>query len=150
MSLKGGAAGVAMAAGAIVWRIARAVAILGPLLAACTAVAPPPSPPRPAATFTETGLASWYGPNHEGKVTASGDRFRMNDMTAAHRSLPMDTVVRVTNLDTGAVVKVRINDRGPFVKGRIIDLSIAAAHALSFKQDGVARVRIEVFAADQE
>jgi rare lipoprotein A len=122
----------------IVWRLA----VLAPLLAAC---ATPPGP-----SFSQVGLASWYGVQHEGRKTASGDRFRMNDMTAAHKTLPMDTIVRVTNLETGDMVKVRINDRGPFVKGRIIDLSLAAAHALKFRQDGTARVRVEAYDADQE
>jgi rare lipoprotein A len=131
----------------IVWRLA----VLAPLLAACaTPPAPPSPPPAGRPSFSQVGLASWYGVQHEGRKTASGDRFRMNDMTAAHKTLPMDTIVRVTNLETGDMVKVRINDRGPFVKGRIIDLSLAAAHALKFRQDGTARVRVEAYDADQE
>lgn len=73
----------------------------------------------------------------------------MRAMTAAHRTLPFDTIVRVTNLDNGRAVKVRINDRGPFVKGRIIDLSAKAARELNITEDGVAKVRVEAFASDQ-
>lgn len=101
------------------------------------------------ATFSQVGIASWYGKAHHGRKTASGERFNMREMTAAHRTLPFDTVVRVTNLETGKVIKVRINDRGPYVSGRIIDLSAKAAAALEIAEDGTARVRIEEFASDQ-
>ena len=93
---------------------------------------------------TEEGLASWYGPGFYGKKTASGERFRIYKRTAAHRTLPFDTRVRVVNLTNGRSVVVRINDRGPFVQGRIIDLSRAAARALGMLRDGVVEVRIEV------
>jgi len=92
----------------------------------------------------EEGLASWYGPGFYGKKTASGERFRIYKRTAAHRTLPFDTKVKVTNLRNGRSVMVRINDRGPFVEGRIIDLSRAAARALGMLRDGVVEVRIEV------
>jgi len=92
----------------------------------------------------EEGLASWYGPGFYGKKTASGERFRIYKRTAAHRTLPFDTRVKVTNLRNGRSVIVRINDRGPFVEGRIIDLSRAAARALGMLRDGVVEVRIEV------
>lgn len=101
------------------------------------------------ASFTEQGLASWYGKVHQGRRTANGERFDMRAMTAAHRTLPFNTVLRVTNLDNGRTVKVRINDRGPYVRWRIIDLSAAAATQLGMHEDGVATVRLEVFPADQ-
>jgi len=91
-------------------------------------VAPPPQS-RPA---TETGRASWYGELHHGRPTANGERFDMNALTAAHRTLPFGTNVRVTNNKNGRSVIVTINDRGPFVRGRIIDVSPAAARVLGF------------------
>lgn len=101
-----------------------------------------PSMASPA--VTEVGLASWYGREHHGRRTASGEPFDMEAFTAAHRSLPFGTWVRVTHLATGRAVTVRINDRGPWVGGRVIDLSRRAAHALGILADGVARVRLEV------
>ena len=92
----------------------------------------------------EEGLASWYGGKFQGRKTASGEIFDANLFTAAHRTLPFGTLVRVTNLDTGQETVVRINDRGPFVAGRIIDLSRAAAAAIGMAGAGVARVRVEV------
>jgi rare lipoprotein A len=118
-------------------------------LAACAAPRERPAGPAEQPTFRETGLASWYGRAHQGRPTAAGERFDMRDMTAAHRSLPFDTVARVTNLETHATAKVRINDRGPHVRGRIIDLSAAAARALGLAEDGVARVLVEVYPSDQ-
>jgi rare lipoprotein A len=116
-------------------------------LGACTS----PRVTAPGAPiFSQTGIASWYGRTHQGRITASGERFDMNRMTAAHKTLELGTVVRVTNLETGDQVKVRINDRGPYVSGRVIDLSAKAASDLGIKEDGIARVRIEAFAADQE
>jgi len=91
----------------------------------------------------EEGIASWYGPGFHGRLTASGERYNMYAFTAAHKTLPMGTKVLVTNLENGRQTIVRINDRGPFVKGRIIDLSYAAARALGMHQKGTARVRIE-------
>ena len=99
--------------------------------------------------FRQLGVASWYGKDLDGKVTANGEQFDMHAMTAAHRSLAFDTIVRVTDTVTGQIVKVRINDRGPYAKRRIIDLSATAATALGVHKDGVVRVRVEVFAADQ-
>lgn len=99
-------------------------------------------------TFTQTGIASWYGAGHHGLKTASGTRFNMHAMTAAHRSLPFSTVARVTSLDTGKSVRVRIDDRGPFIRGRIIDLSSAAASAIGMS-GGLTPVRVEVFKSDQ-
>ncbi|HWI26810.1 MAG TPA: septal ring lytic transglycosylase RlpA family protein [Stellaceae bacterium] len=126
------------------------VMLLLALLAACAAPPPPPpAPPPERATFSETGIASWYGPHHQGRLTANGERFDQRDFTAANRNLPFDTVLRVTNLDNGRSVKVRVNDRGPYVKGRILDLSAAAATALGMRKDGIAHVRLEIFASDQ-
>jgi rare lipoprotein A len=91
----------------------------------------------------QVGLASWYGPAFDGKRTASGERFDMNTLTAAHRTLPLNSYARVTNLATGRSIVVRINDRGPYSPGRIIDLSARAARELGMKKHGVARVRVE-------
>jgi rare lipoprotein A len=120
----------------------RTIAILwaSALLAACHTFAPRAYGPG----YSETGVASWYGPEFQRKRTASGERFDMDALTAAHRSLPFDSYVRVTNVATGRSVVVRINDRGPFIADRIIDLSARAARQLGIKEDGVARVRIEV------
>ena len=92
----------------------------------------------------QVGIASYYGRAHDGRRTASGEVFDMNGMTAAHRTLPFGTRVRVTNLANGREAVVRINDRGPFRRGRIIDLSYAAARRLGFVGRGVTRVRVRV------
>ena len=94
--------------------------------------------------YTEVGYASWYGPKFHGRRTSSGEAFNMYDMTCAHRTLPLGTILLVTNLENGRSVVVRVNDRGPFVKGRIIDLSYAAARALGMVDKGVVKVRIKV------
>ena len=96
--------------------------------------------------FTETGTASWYGLNFHHHAAADGSTFDQNAMTAAHRTLPLGSTVRVTNLATGEQVLVRITDRGPFVPGRVIDLSMGAAKAISLYRAGVAKVRLEAFA----
>ena len=92
----------------------------------------------------ETGQASWYGKAHQGQRTASGERFDMHALTGAHRTLPFGTIVRVTDLGSGRSVNVRINDRGPFRRDRIIDLSYEAAKTLGFVARGTARVEITV------
>ena len=92
----------------------------------------------------QIGTASWYGEIFDGKPTASGEPYDMYDMTAAHLTLPMGSYVRVTNLRNGRAVVVRVNDRGPIVPGRIIDLSYGAAQALQFKQRGLQRVRLDL------
>lgn len=92
---------------------------------------------------SESGKASYYGDRHHGQKTASGERFNQNALTAAHRSLPFGTRVRVTNLNNERSVVVRINDRGPFVRGRVIDVSRAAAERLDMLRAGVVPVRIE-------
>jgi rare lipoprotein A len=109
----------------------------------------PPSRPLPDVhgkpTETEVGLASWYGPPYAGRKGADGTIYDQNAMTAAHLTLPMGTVVRVTNLSNDLSVVVRITDRGPFVRGRIIDLSLAAAKATGVYRAGVTKVRVEAF-----
>jgi rare lipoprotein A len=92
----------------------------------------------------QVGTASWYGGNFEGKPTASGEPYEMYDMTAAHLTLPMGSYVKVTNLRNGRAVVVRVNDRGPIVPGRIIDLSYGAAQALQFRAKGLQRVRLDL------
>lgn len=92
----------------------------------------------------QTGLASWYGPDFHGKATSNKEIYNMYDLTAAHNTLPFGTQVMVTNLDNGKSVVVRINDRGPFVKNRLIDLSFAAARVLGMVGTGTAPVKVEV------
>ena len=93
---------------------------------------------------TETGIASWYGTPYDGRRSANGETFDMKKFTAAHRSLPFDTWVEVTNLENKKKVDVRITDRGPFVNGRIIDLSLAAAREIDMVQAGIVRVKMKV------
>ena len=95
----------------------------------------------------QVGTASWYGEDFEGKPTASGEPFNMYDLTAAHPTLPLGTLVKVTNLRNRRAVVVRINDRGPVVPGRIIDLSYGAARVLKFKAQGIQRVRLDVLSS---
>ena len=102
-----------------------------------------------ACCLAEEGLASWYGGKFQGRRTASGEIFDTRQLTAAHKSLPFGTRVLVTNLENGRSIAVRINDRGPFVAGRVIDLSLAAAAAIGLAGRGVAAVRLEVL-ADEE
>ncbi len=92
----------------------------------------------------ETGIASWYGPGFNGKKTASGERFNENELTAAHRTLQMPSLVRVTNLENGRSVVVRVNDRGPFARSRVMDVSKKAAELLGFKNKGTARIKLQV------
>lgn len=115
----------------------------------------PSRPPRPAPgtddvsgppIYTEVGLASWYGPSFNRRAAADGSIYDQDGMTAAHRTLPMGSTIRVTNLATGQQAYVRITDRGPFVRGRILDLSEGAAKAIGLYRMGVGRVRIEAFA----
>jgi rare lipoprotein A len=95
----------------------------------------------------QVGTASWYGEYFEGRTTASGEPYNMHDLTAAHPTLPLGSWVRVTNLRNGRVVYVRINDRGPIVPGRIIDLSYSAAEVLHFEDKGLERVRLDLASA---
>ena len=115
-------------------------------------VPPPPLSRTPAVMplgHTETGLASWYGYPYHGRAAANGEIYDMEKMTAAHRTMPFNTWVRVYDLDNGKTTEVRITDRGPFVDGRIIDLSRAAARELAMLGPGTARVRIEVVRAPE-
>jgi len=100
--------------------------------------------------YDQVGIASWYGPGYHGKRTASGEIFDMYAMTAAHKTLPFNTIVKVVDLETGRWVIVRINDRGPFVPGRIIDLSYAAAKELGILEKGTARVGLKVLKRPQK
>jgi len=127
--------------------------LIAALLAGCGGprISPPqgPSPAEPSPdtvgeAFAQTGVASWYGPGFHGQQTACGEEYDMYALTAAHKQLPFQSRVRVTNLDNGKQVVVRINDRGPFRKQRIIDLSFTAAQRLDMVEPGTARVRIEI------
>jgi rare lipoprotein A len=119
-------------------------------LAACSV---PPSrvslPPSSGGPVTQTGIASWYGPGFHGKATASGVIYNQDDLTAAHQTLPLGTRVMVTNLENGRLTEILINDRGPFAKGRIIDLSYTAAESLGMIGPGTIPVRIEVIDSPQ-
>jgi rare lipoprotein A len=94
--------------------------------------------------FKEIGIASYYGPKWHGRTTANGEKLNLNELTAAHKSLPFNSIVKVTDLDTGNSIFVRINDRGPYIRGRIIDLTDSAAKKLGILHKGIARVKIEV------
>jgi rare lipoprotein A len=123
-----------------------------PVMAAPTATAPIPVPPAPlpalskprTQTMPTIGIASWYGAVLQGHHTASGERFNPADLTAAHRTLPFGTLVRVVDLNTGHSVVVRINDRGVLFPERVIDLSSAAAQNLGILRQGIAKVRLEI------
>jgi rare lipoprotein A len=115
------------------------------LASACAGRPAPKAAPEPVRKgWTQKGEASWYGKEYHGRNTASGERYDMYKMTAAHQTLPFHTLVRVKNLDNGREIKVRITDRGPFVKGRILDLSYGAARKLRMVETGVAPVKITV------
>lgn len=103
---------------------------------------------RPAVDwdYVEEGVASWYGSAFHGRTTANGERFDMYDLTAAHRTLPLPSIVQVTNLENGRSLRLRVNDRGPFARSRIIDVSKTAAKALGFYDKGTARVRVQLVA----
>lgn len=115
--------------------------------AGCTAWAQAPVPQRVLVLHAEVGVASWYGHPYHGRRAAGGQIYDMNKLTAAHRTLPFGTRVRVHNLANDASVEVVINDRGPFIEGRLIDLSLAAARILKLQQAGLARVRLELLSA---
>ncbi|WP_203330567.1 septal ring lytic transglycosylase RlpA family protein [Rhodovastum atsumiense] len=102
------------------------------------------TPPPPKAAASQIGTASWYGRSHAGRLTANGERFNPRAMTCAHRTLPLGSVVAVTNVATGTQVTCRINDRGPYIKGRILDLSERAATRLGVGDKGLMRVRIDL------
>src|SRR5690242_8159303 len=94
--------------------------------------------------YDETGIASWYGEDFHGKYTANGEVYDLNALTAAHRTLPMPSIVQVTNLENGRSIELRVNDRGPFARGRIIDVSRRAAQLLGFEGQGTAKVRVKL------
>ena len=94
--------------------------------------------------YYETGIASWYGPGFDGNLTANGEIYDMNGISAAHKTLPFGTIVRVVDLDTGRSIVVRINDRGPFIEGRIIDLSKGAAEKLGMVDRGIIPVGLRI------
>lgn len=100
--------------------------------------------PKEKYEYTETGVASWYGPGFHGKMTANGEIFNRNEYTAAHRTLQMPSIIRVTNLNNGRSIILRVNDRGPFAHDRVLDVSEKAAEVLGFKRAGTTRVRIDV------
>lgn len=140
-------------------RIARGLAIAGLIVGLGAAQGPNISEAKPAPVSSvqvrqvvkqvktkpyQVGTASWYGDTFQGKPTASGEPYQMYDMTAAHLKLPMGSYVKVTNLRNGKAVIVRVNDRGPVVPGRIIDLSYGAAQALQFRHRGLQRVRLDL------
>jgi rare lipoprotein A len=126
-----------------------------PVTSETTATRPTPDPDpdvalnpdvyaRRTPIFVETGMASWYGPPYHNRKAATGEIYDMHQLTAAHKTLPLNSIVRVTNVANGKAVIVRINDRGPFIGSRIIDLSYAAAHEIETWRAGVAKVRVEV------
>jgi len=104
--------------------------------------------PHEDLTYDETGIASWYGEAFHGRYTANGEVFDLNGLTAAHHSLPLPSIVQVTNLENGRSLTLRVNDRGPFARGRIIDVSRQAAKLLGFEQQGTAKVHVRVLESD--
>jgi rare lipoprotein A len=130
------------------WRGVAAGSALAVFVAGCGLVARKPARVDSRPGVVEVGTASWYGPGFHGNRTSSGEIYDQYDMTAAHQTLPLGTRVAVTNLSNGREVEVRINDRGPFVKGRSIDLSYAAARSLGAIGPGTIPVRIEVLPVD--
>lgn len=119
------------------WAIGGGVFLLIVLLAACAGS-------RSSSVHTEQGIASWYGPWHAGRLTANQEIFDPAQLTAAHKELPFNTIVEVKRIDDGRTVVVRINDRGPFVRGRIIDLSQRAAEELGMIREGIVPVEVRV------
>ncbi len=109
-----------------------------------TAQTPVPEGIAGSSARAQVGFASWYGAFHHGQQTASGETFDMGALTAAHRTLPLGTRLRVTNLENGRIVQVRVNDRGPYISGRVLDLSHRAARVLDMVERGVVPVRLDV------
>jgi rare lipoprotein A len=104
--------------------------------------------PKEDYDYSETGIASWYGADFHAKSTANGEVYDMNELTAAHRTLPLPSLVRVTNLENGRSLTLRVNDRGPFARGRIIDVSRRGAQLLGFERQGTAKVRVDILASE--
>ncbi len=142
--MRGGRDGARRATAARRWAPACAALAVAAWLAACS------SAQRAQSTGPQVGVASWYGPGFHGKATTSGEIYDQHAHTAAHRTWPLGTRVQVTNLDNGRVTNVRINDRGPFVSGRHIDLSYAAARDLGMVGPGTCNVRIEPLLGEGE
>jgi rare lipoprotein A len=117
------------------------------LMAACPGCSHAPHPDAVVPGSAQSGIASFYGSDFEGRRTANGERYRGAEFTAAHKTLPFGTRIRITHVRTGRTVEVRVNDRGPHRKGRIVDLSHRAAEALGILRDGLAKVTLEVLAA---
>jgi rare lipoprotein A (peptidoglycan hydrolase) len=127
---------------------ASALFLCAALFAAAQAASAKPAAAAPQAAALE-GTASWYGPGFHGKRTASGEIYDKEGLTAAHKTLPFGTYLRVSSLDSGSSVVVRVNDRGPYAKGRVVDLSEAAARIIGMIPSGTARVRLEVIPEDE-
>lgn len=106
--------------------------------------------PKVDYSYNEVGIASWYGPGFDGKLTANGEIYDQDLLTAAHKTLPMPSLARVTNLENGRSVVVRINDRGPFAPGRIIDMSDRGAKLLGFHRQGITKVRVQILAEESQ
>ena len=106
--------------------------------------------PKADYRYSESGIASWYGPGFHGKRTANGEVYDENGLTAAHKTLPMPSMVRVTNLENGRSIQVRVNDRGPFEAGRVIDMTRRGAQLLGFIQQGTARVRVDIMPEESQ
>ena len=114
------------------------------VLAACGGTPKPTYFPGYPVGFVERGVASWYGPGFNGNKTANGERYDMHQLTAAHRTLPLGSIAVVRSMSTGRQVTVRINDRGPFARGRVLDLSLAGAHALGMTGSGTDQIELRV------
>lgn len=106
--------------------------------------------PQEDYNYSEVGMASWYGDDFHAKKTANGERYDMNTLTAAHRTLPLPSIVKVTNLENGRSLVLRVNDRGPYVKDRIIDISKRGAQLLGYQTKGVTKVRVEILAKESK
>lgn len=135
----GAALAIALSVQACVWSV--------PLATAPPATTPSDDPSVYAVGWTQTGIASWYGEPFHGRTTAAGGTYDMDEISAAHQTIPFGTWIRVDNLDNGRSIDLNVNDRGPFVRGRILDVSRAAARALEMIGPGTARVRITIIEA---
>jgi rare lipoprotein A len=132
----------------------KSLAVLAAIVSTTPALAgqndvPQAAAPRPPQPVVQVGTASWYGRNHAGRLTANGERFNPQAMTCAHRTLPLGSVIKVTNVATGRNISVIVNDRGPYIRGRIVDLSERAAKELGVGDRGLMVVRLEVVSVGQ-
>ncbi|MGD9764937.1 MAG: septal ring lytic transglycosylase RlpA family protein [Candidatus Binatia bacterium] len=132
------------------WGVVAGLGVLALAVGGCGLFSKEPPRIEPATGATQTGIASWYGPGFHGKRTANGEVYDQNGLTAAHRTLPHGTMVEVTNLTNERVVRVRINDRGPYIDDRVIDLSRGAAQRIGLIAPGIAPVRIQVLPSDAD